>query len=86
MLMNMGRFETHKKDKDNRGNFHGVERKRKDGTLFEKSVFSDLDDDDNPLIRTVTTYDIDGITVVGSPVVFDIYYDDDGDYVREVPR
>lgn len=85
MLQNIGRFETAKSDKDNRGNFHKVEKRRDDGTLFEKSEFSDLNEDNNPLVRTVTTYDANGVNVI-NVTVFDLYYDDDGDFVREVPR
>ncbi|MFL0365386.1 hypothetical protein ACH0BF_20470 [Pseudobacillus sp. 179-B 2D1 NHS] len=85
MLQNMGRFEEHKTNKDEKGTFWIVEEKREDGTLFEKSEFSAPNADGNPTVRTVTTYSADGTTIVGT-VIFDIYYDEDGDYVRGVPR
>lgn len=86
MLQAMGRFGRYRSDKNANGTFLTVEEKRIDGTLFMRSVFSEPNAAGNPLVRTVTTYATDGITVVGTPVIFDITYDDDEDYVTEVPR
>lgn len=86
MLQNMGRFSTKRSSKNANGTFLKVERKRKDGTLFMKAEFSNPNADGNPTVRTVTTYAADGTTVVGTPVIYDILYDADGDYVEEVPR
>ncbi|UAT29495.1 phage tail protein [Bacillus badius] len=86
MLQNMGRFATKRSSKNANGTFLKVERKRKDGTLFMKAEFSSPNADGNPTVRTITTYAADGTTVVGTPIIFDVLYDADGDYVEEVPR
>ncbi|KIL72512.1 tail fiber protein [Bacillus badius] len=86
MLQSMGRFGTKRSSKNANGTFLKVERKRKDGTLFMKAEFSSPNADGNPTVRTITTYAADGTTVVGTPIIFDVLYDADGDYVEEVPR
>lgn len=87
MLMNMGRFGTVRSDKDEYGTFHIVKKSRTDDeSTFRKSVFSNPNADGNPLIRTVTTYAEEGVTIIGEPIIFDIEYDEDGDWIREVPR
>ncbi|WP_220702322.1 phage tail protein [Bacillus sp. PK3_68] len=86
MLQHMERFVTKRSSKNANGIFLTVEKKRKDGTLFMRAEFSEPNADGNPTVRTVTTYAADGITVVGAPVIYDVIYDADGDYVEEVPR
>lgn len=86
MLQSMNRFATLRDEKDINGNFLIVEKRRKDGTLFMKSVLSQLDSNGNPTIRTVTSYQDDGLTIIDSPLIFDVFYDEEGDFIREVPR
>lgn len=78
-------FSTYKTGKDNTKTFQMVEKKRSDGTLFAKSVFSNPNADGNYLVRTYTEYASDGTTVVKT-VVFDLIYDIDGDWINEVKR
>lgn len=86
MLVNAGRFGVNKKTKDKRGSFWIVEKLRKDGTLFQKSEFSVPNVQGNPTVRHLASYGPDGMTVVGNIAIYDLYYDDDGDFFREVPR
>lgn len=86
MLQSMNRFATLRDEKDINGNFLIVEKRRKDGTLFMKSILSQLDSNGNPTIRTVTSYQDDGLTIIDSPLIFDVFYDEEGDFIREVPR
>lgn len=71
-------------DKD-RTTFKVIERHRDNGTLFDKSVLSNKDGR-NFLKRTYTQYAEDGITRKGKPVVYDIIYDNEGDWLEEVKR
>lgn len=80
-----GTFRTSRLQKDTNGTYQTIEKKRTDGTLFAKSVFSNPDTNGNWLVRTYTEYAADGITVI-SKVIFDLVYDSDGDWVNEVPR
>ncbi|WP_369899732.1 hypothetical protein [Bacillus manliponensis] len=80
-----GIFGTSKEQKDDNGTYQIVEKKRPNGKLFKKAVFSNPDANGNWLVRTNTEYAADGITVV-STFVSDIIYDNDGDFKNEVIR
>lgn len=75
-----GLFDMYREDKD-RGSFKTVERYRIDGSLFDRSVLSDKHGR-NYLKRTYTKYDKVG-NEIGNPIVFDIKYDDEGDWSGE---
>lgn len=78
-------FGRYRSSKDTNGIYTVVEKKRVDGTLFAKSVFSNPDAEGRPLVRTYTEYGADGITAVNI-LIFDLVYDNEGDWVSEVPR
>lgn len=65
--------------------FEEVEHRRDDGTLFAKSVLSDLDSEGNYRTRTYTEYHEDGMTIVNN-IVYEITYDNQGDWLREVKK
>ncbi|EMA6344893.1 hypothetical protein U3450_003951 [Bacillus cytotoxicus] len=69
--------------KDENGIYTVYEEAQEDGKLRKKSVLSNPDADGNYLVRTVTYYK-NGIAY--KTKVFDLKYDDDGDFVKAVPR
>lgn len=79
-----GFLDTSRGSKHNQ-TFEVVERRRGDGTLFSTSVLSELDGENNYLTRTYTEYEEDGMTI-RKVVVFDITYDNNGDWLMEVKR
>ena len=78
-------FSTFKSEKDDNATFKSVEKRRTDGTLFAKSTFSEPNSDGNYLVRTYTEYAADGASEVNI-IVYNLVYDDDGDWVDEVIR
>lgn len=70
--------------KDSNGKYTTIEWKRKDGTLFKKSVLSELVGD-NYTVQTITWYDTNGTSVTKTEV-YDLTYDEDGFPVNEVKR
>ncbi|GLY09603.1 hypothetical protein [Pseudobacillus badius] len=88
MLRKTGRFRKTNSQKDpNIRTYLVREYRRKDGTLFVRSVLSDPNADGKPTVRTETFYEADGVTeIVADRIVFDIVYDADGDYKEEIPR
>ena len=75
----LSRYRT---DKDAEGIFITIEWKRPDGTLAKKSVLSGGTSPQYE-IRTVTYYKTDGI-IVKETVIYDQFYDVDGDWTHEV--
>ncbi len=69
--------------KDENGIFTTYEETQEDGKLWKRSVLSSPDADGNYLVRTVTYYK-DGVAY--KTKVFDLKYDEDGDFVKAVPR
>ncbi|WP_410976521.1 hypothetical protein [Bacillus pacificus] len=69
--------------KDDNGIFTTYEETQEDGKLWKRSVLSSPDADGNYLVRTVTYYK-DGVSY--KTKIFDLKYDEDGDFVKEVPR
>lgn len=88
MLRKTGRFRKTNSQKDpNIRTYLVREYRRKDGTLFARSVLSDPNAEGKPTVRTETFYEADGVTeIVADRIVFDIVYDADGDYKEEIPR
>lgn len=78
-------FATHRTNKDDHSTFQIVEKRREDGTLFATSVFSAPDENGNYLMRTYTEYDAVGTTALKT-IIFDIIYDENGDWIDEVIR
>lgn len=78
-------FGESKEQKDANGTYQILEETRLNGTLFAKAVLSNPDSSGKWLVRTYTEYAEDGVTPVFT-VVFDLIYDNEGDYVRAVPR
>ncbi|COF99405.1 Uncharacterised protein [Streptococcus pneumoniae] len=69
--------------KDENGIFTTYEETQEDGKLWKRSVLSSPDADGNYLVRTVTYYK-DGVAY--KTKTFDLKYDEDGDFVKAVPR
>lgn len=69
--------------KDENGIFTTYEETQEDGKLWKRSVLSSPDADGNYLVRTVTYYK-DGVPY--KTKIFDLKYDEDGDFVKAVPR
>ncbi|MCP1180543.1 MULTISPECIES: hypothetical protein [Bacillus] len=69
--------------KDDNGVYTIYEETQKDGKLSKRSVLSSPDVDGNYLVRTVTYYK-DGVAY--KTEIFDLKYDEDGDFVKAVPR
>ncbi|MGX5537621.1 hypothetical protein ACWKTJ_06820 [Bacillus wiedmannii] len=69
--------------KDENGIFTTYEETQEDGNLWKRSVLSSPDADGNYLVRTVTYYK-DGVSY--KTKTFDLKYDEDGDFVKAVPR
>lgn len=69
--------------KDENGIFTTYEETQEDGKLWKRSVLSSPDADGNYLVRTVTYYK-DGVSY--KTKIFDLKYDEDGDFVKAVPR
>ncbi|CAM4269325.1 hypothetical protein BAQ46_18555 [Bacillus paranthracis] len=69
--------------KDENGIFTTYEETQEDGKLWKRSVLSSPDADGNYLVRTVTYYK-DGVAY--KTKIFDLKYDEDGDFVKAVPR
>ncbi|MGG3502910.1 hypothetical protein ABES12_22860, partial [Bacillus anthracis] len=69
--------------KDENGIFTTYEETQEDGNLWKRSVLSSPDADGNYLVRTVTYYK-DGVAY--KTKTFDLKYDEDGDFVKAVPR
>lgn len=69
--------------KDENGIFATYEETQEDGKLWKRSVLSSPDADGNYLVRTVTYYK-DGASY--KTKIFDLKYDEDGDFVKAVPR
>lgn len=69
--------------KDENGIFTTYEEMQEDGKLWKRSVLSSPDTDGNYLVRTVTYYK-DGVSY--KTKIFDLKYDEDGDFVKAVPR
>lgn len=69
--------------KDDNGIYTIYEETEKDGKLSKRSVLSNPDTDGNYLVRTVTYY-LGG--VANETEIFDLKYDEDGDFVKAVPR
>lgn len=78
-------LSTYKSGQDENGTYTIIEKKRPDGTVKYKSVFSDKNTDGKYLVRTVTKYGNDGIEVKKT-TVFDIIYNADGSTKDEVKR
>ncbi|MCU5259186.1 hypothetical protein OCD90_25945, partial [Bacillus pacificus] len=74
---------TPRSGKDDNGIFTTYEETQEDGKLWKRSVLSSPDADGNYLVRTVTYYK-DGVSY--KTKIFDLKYDEDGDFVKEVPR
>lgn len=68
--------------KDSEGVFTTIEWKREGGTLAKKSVLSG-GTSPQYATRTVYYYALDGITITQT-VIYDQYYDNDGDWTHEV--
>lgn len=69
--------------KDVNGIYTIYEEANKNGKFSKKSILSSPDADGNYLIRTVTYYE-DGKAY--NTEIFDLKYDEDGDFVKAVPR
>lgn len=69
--------------KDDNGIFTTYEETQEDGKLWKRSVLSSPDADGNYLVRTVTYYK-DGVSY--KTKIFDLKYDEDGDFAKAVPR
>ncbi|MFY0147820.1 pyocin knob domain-containing protein [Bacillus cytotoxicus] len=69
--------------KDENGIYTVYEEAQEDGKLRKKSVLSNPDADGNYLVRTVTYYE-NGVAY--KTMVFDLKYDEDGDFIKAVPR
>ncbi|MCU5376167.1 hypothetical protein OCA08_03325 [Bacillus cereus] len=69
--------------KDDNGVYTIYEETQEDGKLSKRSVLSSPDVDGNYLVRTVTYYK-DG--ALYKTKIFDLKYDEDGDFVKAVPR
>lgn len=78
-----GVLDTERKQK-NRQTFEEVEKYREDGTLYLKSVLSDLDNNNNYTLRTRTEYDTSGDVV--RTIQSDLIYDDAGEWLSEKVR
>lgn len=77
-------LNTKRKSKQNQ-TFEKVEKHRDDGTLFSTSVLSDINDNNDYLTRTYTEYEEDGETILYQ-VIYDLKYDNQGDWLEEVKR
>ncbi|MBM7633819.1 hypothetical protein [Geomicrobium sediminis] len=71
-------------NKDDSGIFTAIEWRREDDTLAKRSVLSGGESPDYEQ-RTVTYFGLDGTSIVQT-VIYDQLYDDDGDWIEEVPR
>ncbi|MBM7631090.1 hypothetical protein [Geomicrobium sediminis] len=71
-------------NKDDSGIFTTIEWRREDGTLAKRSVLSGGESPDYTQ-RTVTYFALDGSSTEHT-VVYDQQYDEDGDWIEEVPR
>ncbi|EOV9528850.1 pyocin knob domain-containing protein [Bacillus cytotoxicus] len=69
--------------KDENGIYTVYEEAQEDGKLRKKSVLSNPDADGNYLVRTVNYYE-NGVAY--KTMVFDLKYDEDGDFIKAVPR
>ena len=76
------RTNTYKSGKDSFGTFTIVEEFRSNGTKMTRSVLSGTAPYYNT--RTVTEYDVDGVTVI-STTIYDLTYDQ-LDLISEVKR